>query len=328
MALVTPAQYPEGEITSIFIIVVIYDNIFKKMDNKQETLYIGSHVSMNAPEFYLGSVKEALSYGASTFMFYTGAPQNSFRKPLNELKIKEGRALLKENNINEDKIIVHAPYIINPSNIAKADLFDLSIKLIANELTRTAAFGAKTLVLHPGSHVGQGSEVGIKATALALDKVFANDTSDVKIALETMSGKGSEIGITFNEIKQIIDNSKYPNRLGVCLDTCHISDAGYDIFDLDGLLNEFDKVIGLDKLLVIHINDSKNIKGAHKDRHENIGYGEIGFDAINAIVHHPKLKEVPKILETPYVNEKAPYKEEISMLRSSKFIPGWRDKLA
>lgn len=291
-----------------------------------DEIYLGSHVSMNGPDFYLGSVKEALSYGANTFMFYTGAPQNSFRKPLNELKIEEGRKLIKESGINEDKIVVHAPYIINAANLAREDLYDMSIKTILSEVRRTAGFGAKTLVLHPGAHVGQGGEIGISALSKALDTVFDQDGTEVKIALETMSGKGSEIGTDFYQIKAIIDGCKHQDRLGVCLDTCHINDAGYDVFDVDNILNEFDRIIGLDRLLVIHLNDSKNPKGAHKDRHENLGYGEIGFDILNKFAHHPLLKEVPKILETPYINEKAPYKDEISMLRASKFIDGWRDK--
>ena len=293
---------------------------------EEKDLLIGSHVSMNGPNYYLGSVEEALSYGANVFMFYTGAPQNSYRKPLNELKIKEGRALIKASGINEDKIVVHAPYIMNPANISKPDLYELTIKLLYNEVVRTAGFGAKILVLHPGAHVGQGKEIAIAAVSKTLDLVLENDHSDVKIALETMAGKGTEVGSNFNEIKEIIENCKHKDRLGVCLDTCHISDAGYDISDFDTVLKEFDNIIGLDRLLVVHLNDSKNINGSHKDRHENLGYGEIGFDILNKIAHHPLLTAIPKILETPYINEKPPYKEEISMLRASKFIPGWRDK--
>lgn len=289
-------------------------------------LYIGSHVSMNSPEFYLGSVKEALSYDENTFMFYTGAPQNSYRKPLSELKIQEGRELIKQSGIDESKLIVHAPYIINGANKSREDLFDLSVKLISSEVARTAGFGAKTIVLHPGAHVGQGFEAGIASLAECLDVVLSNDKSDVKIALETMAGKGTEIGITFEQIRSIIDQCHYPERLGVCLDTCHISDAGYDIHDVDGILKEFDRVIGLDKLLVVHINDSKNPRGAHKDRHENIGYGYIGFDTIKKWVWHPLLNGIPKILETPYFNEKPPYKQEIKMLRDGQYIEGWRDK--
>lgn len=293
------------------------------MDN--EELYLGSHVSMNSPDFYEGSVKEALSYGCNTFMFYTGAPQNSFRKPLNELKIDEGRRLIKEAGIDESKLVVHAPYLINAANVANLDTYDLAINIIVSELRRTAGFGCKTLVLHPGSHVGLGAETGIVALAKALDLCFETDGTDVKIALETMAGKGNEIGRNFEEIHQIIDLCKHKDRLGVCMDTCHISDAGYDLNDFDAVLKEFDRIVGLDRLLVIHVNDSKNPLGAHKDRHENIGYGEIGFDILNKIVHHPLLKGIPKILETPYINEKAPYKQEIAMLRSSKFVPNWRD---
>ncbi|MCQ2802122.1 MAG: deoxyribonuclease IV [Bacilli bacterium] len=290
---------------------------------ENEELYIGSHVGMSGPDFYLGSVKEALSYGANTFMFYTGAPQNSFRKPLNQLKIAEGRALLKANGINEDKIIVHAPYLINAANYGNLEIYDLAINLIVSELRRTAAFGCKVMVLHPGSHVGLGNKNGILALAKALDTVFECDGTNVKIALETMSGKGNEIGINFEEVKMIIDNCKHKDRLGVCMDTCHISDAGYDIKDFDHVLKEFDQIIGLDRLLCVHINDSKNERGAHKDRHENIGYGFIGFDTLNKIVHHPLLNGIPKVLETPYVNEKPPYKQEISMFRNNKF-EDWR----
>ena len=290
-----------------------------------EKLLIGSHVSMNAPDFYLGSVKEAISYGSTAFMFYTGAPQNSFRKPLSELKIQEGRKLLQEARIDESKLIVHAPYIINAANKNKPDLWEMSIRTITNEVQRTAGFGCKTLVLHPGNHVGNGAEVAIETLAEALDKVFEKDGTDVKIALETMCGKGTEIGITFEEIAKIIELSNHKDRLGVCLDTCHTSDYGYDLTDFDSVLDEFDRVIGLDRLLVIHLNDSKNPKGAHKDRHENLGYGFIGFDTLNAIAHNPRISDIPKILETPYINEKPPYGKEIEMLKSGKFIDNWKE---
>ena len=290
-----------------------------------QDLLIGSHVSMNAPEYYLGSVKEAISYGSTTFMFYTGAPQNSYRKPLNELMIEEGRALLKEHGFDETTLVVHAPYIINAANPNRPDLLELSIKTIINELQRTAAFGAKILVLHPGNHLGAGPEAAIKVLAASLDEVFANDGTDVKIAIETMAGKGSEIGITFQEVKQIIDLCHYSERLGVCLDTCHVHDAGYDVNDADALLKECDEIIGLKRLLVVHVNDSKNFKGAHKDRHENLGYGEIGFDALCRIANHPLLESVPKILETPYINEKPPYFDEIKMLRAESFENNWKD---
>ena len=289
-------------------------------------LLIGSHVGMNGPDYYLGSVKEAISYGATTFMFYTGAPQNSYRKPLNELKIEEGRSLLRENGFDESKIVVHAPYIINAANASRPELLDLSIKTIINELQRTAAFGASMLVLHPGNHLGAGPEQSIEVLAESLDQVFSKDGTKVRIAIETMAGKGSEIGTCFEQVRDIIEKCHYKDRLGVCLDTCHVSDAGYDINDADELLNEFDKVIGLDKLLVVHVNDSKNPRGAHKDRHENLGYGEIGFDALCRIANHSRLKDIPKILETPYINEKAPYSDEIRMLRDESFVENWKDK--
>ncbi len=293
---------------------------------KNENIYLGSHVGLSAPDFYLGSVKEALSYGANTFMFYTGAPQNSFRKPLSELKIQEGRKLIHESGIDESKLIVHAPYIINAANFSRPDLYEMSINTIVSELRRTAGFGAKILVLHPGSHVGMGAENGIVALAKALDLAFSTDGTDVKIAIETMSGKGHEIGITFEQVRAIIDKCEHKDRLGVCLDTCHINDAGYDIKnDLDGVIELFDKVIGLDRLLVVHVNDTKNPIGAHKDRHENIGYGYLGFDVLNRVVHHPRLEGIPMILETPYINEKAPYKQEIEMLRSGIYKDNWRD---
>lgn len=294
------------------------------MENKN--IFIGSHVAMSAPNFYLGSVKEALSYNANAFMFYTGAPQNSFRKPLSECKIEEGRKLLKEAGIDESKIVVHAPYFINGANFAREDIYDLSIKTIINELQRTFAFGSKILVLHPGSHIGLGAENGILALAKALDLALSSDGTDVKIAIETMAGKGHEIGANFEQVRSIIDHCEHKDRLGVCLDTCHISDAGYDIInDLNSVIELFDKVVGLDRLLVVHVNDSKNPTGAHKDRHENIGYGYIGFKNLYNVVHHPKLSGIPMILETPYINEKAPYKQEIEMLRSGNFIDNWKE---
>ena len=292
------------------------------MANKE--IYLGSHVSLSAPDFYLGSVKEALSYGANTFMFYTGAPQNTYRLPLEKLKIEEGRELLKEAGIDESKLVVHAPYIINAANYTREDLWELSINVIISELRRTAAFGATMMVLHPGSHVGMGADNGILALAKALDAVFAMDGTQVKIALETMAGKGNEIGISFEQIRKIIDECHHQDRLGVCLDTCHINDAGYDVADFDHILDEFDRIIGLDRLLCVHVNDTKNPIGAHKDRHENIGYGYLGFDTLYKVCHHPRLADIPKILETPYINEKAPYKIEIEMLRSGEYKPNWR----
>jgi deoxyribonuclease IV len=289
-------------------------------------ILIGCHVSMNAPDYLLGSVKEALSYGASTFMVYTGAPQNTIRKPIKDLKIFEALIAMNEASINPNTIVVHAPYLINLANTINPQLFDNSIQFIISELKRTAAFHAPMMVLHPGSHLKQGEEVGLNKIVEGLDKVFAVDVSNVKIALETMAGKGSELGTTFQQLKYIIDHSKYPHRLGVCLDTCHVHDAGYDVFNIDELLNQFDNIIGLDKLLVIHVNDSKNERGAHKDRHDNLGYGHIGFEVLSKYVHHPKLKHLPKILETPWFKDKPPYEDEIQMLINEKYINDWRDK--
>ena len=284
-----------------------------------EQLYIGSHVSMSSPEYYLGAVKEALSYEANTFMFYTGAPQNTIRLPLERLRIEEGRALIKQSGIDESKIVVHAPYIINIANQLNPDNYELGQSNLLRELKRTYAFGPKILVLHPGSHVGTGEENGLNSIIKALNEVLDQDGTDVKIALETMAGKGSEMGTSFEQLEQIISSLKKPERVGVCLDTCHISDDGFDVSDFDAILKHFDEVIGLDKLLVVHVNDSKNPIGAHKDRHENIGYGFIGFDSLNKVVHHPLLTNIPKILETPYVEGNPPYKKEIEMFRKQTF---------
>lgn len=281
---------------------------------------------MGAPDYYLGTVKAALSMGENCFMFYTGAPQNTVRKPTNLLKIKEGQELIKNSKIDSSKIIIHAPYIINLANTTNPKTRELAITFLKEELKRANDFGVKTLVLHPGSHVGAGINIGIKGIIDGLNEVLDNDNSEIKIALETMAGKGSEIGATFEELSTIINQINNKARVGVCLDTCHINDAGYDVANIDEVLNKFDKVIGLDKLLVIHVNDSINIKGAHKDRHANIGVGMIGFKTLVKYVHHPKLNDIPKILETPWINEKPPYKKEIEMLKSQKFDSNWAYK--
>lgn len=288
-------------------------------------ILLGSHVSMSSPEYYLGSVKEALSYGSNTFMFYTGAPQNTFRLPVEKLRIEEGRALIKEAGLDESKIIVHAPYILNIANQLNESLYQMAKDHLINELRRVQAFGLKILVLHPGSHVGTGIDNGLDSIVKALDEVLDKDGTDVQIALETMAGKGGEMGSTFEQLHFILTHIKHPERVGVCFDTCHVNDEGIDIKNVDKTIDLFDRVIGLDKLLCIHINDSKNPIGSHKDRHENIGYGEIGFDTLCAYIHHPKLDNIPKILETPYINRvNPPYKKEIEMLLSKIFEPNWR----
>jgi deoxyribonuclease IV len=286
-------------------------------------LKLGSHVSMSGKKMLLGSSEEAVSYGANTFMIYTGAPQNTRRKPIEELNIENGLAHMKANGI--DEIVVHAPYIINVGNSIKPETYELGVNFLRAEIERTEALKvAKQIVLHPGAHVKAGAEAGIKQIIDGLNEVVTKD-QQVQIALETMAGKGSECGRSFEELATIIDGVKYNEKISVCFDTCHTHDAGYDIVnDFDGVLNEFDKLIGLDRLKVLHINDSKNVKGARKDRHENIGFGHIGFDALSYIVHHPQLQDIPKILETPFVgedknNKKAPYKLEIEMLKEKVF---------
>ncbi|QFF99458.1 deoxyribonuclease IV [Psychrobacillus glaciei] len=287
-------------------------------------MLLGSHVSMSGKEMLLASSKEAASYGANTFMIYTGAPQNTRRKPIDELNIEAGLQHMKENGMSH--IVVHAPYIINLGNTTKPETFALGIEFLQKEVERTAAIGATQIVLHPGAHVGAGADAGIARIVEGLNEVLGQDLP-VQIALETMAGKGSECGRTFEELAQIINGVQNNHRLSICLDTCHIHDAGYDVVnDFDGVLNEFDKLIGLNRLKVLHINDSKNVRGAAKDRHENIGFGEIGFDALQYIVHHPQLMHIPKILETPFVgvdskDKQAPYKVEIEMLRSKTFNP-------
>lgn len=281
-------------------------------------LKIGSHVSMGGKEMLLGSVKEAISYSANTFMFYTGAPQNTFRKPISELKKEEAFQLMKEAGINKDDIIVHAPYIINLANTIKPETYQLAVDFLKQEIERCEQLEMTRLVLHPGSHVKAGDEAGLNQIIKGLNTAMREEMT-VKIALETMAGKGSELGKSFDEIKYIMDNLKYPHNVGICLDTCHLHDAGFDLNDFDTILDEVEKKIGLDKILVIHINDSKNVRGARKDRHENIGHGYIGFETILSIVHHPKLIDIPKILETPYIDGVAPYGKEIEMLRNKQF---------
>ena len=278
-------------------------------------LIIGSHVSFNKDTQMIGSIKEALSYKANTFMFYTGAPQNTTRCNINKELLEKAKQLLKDNNIDINNIVVHAPYIINLANINN---FDFNVNFLTQEIKRVEQLGVKYLVLHPGSHVGLGVENGINNIINALNQVLDENTS-VTICLETMAGKGTELGRTFEELKQIIDGIKYPDKVAVCMDTCHIHDAGYDLNNFDQVLDNFNSIIGLDRLKVLHINDSKNVINSHKDRHENIGYGNIGFDNLIKIIYHEKLKGIPKILETPYIEKKAPYLYEIEMIRNKLF---------
>lgn len=293
-------------------------------------MLLGSHVSMSGKKMLQGSAEEAHKFGESTFMIYTGAPQNTRRKSIEDLNIEKGHEAMKEYGLSN--IVVHAPYIINIANTTKPEVFQLGVDFLQSEIERTQALGAKDIVLHPGAHVGAGADKGIDQIIKGLNEVLTHD-NDVRIALETMAGKGSEVGRTFEEIARIIDGVTHNNRLSICFDTCHTHDAGYNIKeDFDGVLNEFDKIIGIDRIKVVHVNDSKNEQGAHKDRHENIGFGHIGFDALNYVVHHDVFKDIPKILETPYVgedkkNKKPPYKFEIEMLKSQQFDENLKEKI-
>lgn len=281
---------------------------------------LGSHVGMSGKDMMLGSVKTALSYGANTFMLYTGAPQNTRRKKIEELNIPAARELMKENGI--ETFVVHAPYIINLANTVKPETYELAVEFLEKEIVRTAAIGSKVLVLHPGSHVNAGTEAGTAQIIKGLNTVLNQNGDDVCIALETMAGKGSEIGRSFEELKAIYDGVEKKERLRVCFDTCHVNDAGYDLVNhYEDVFAEFDRIIGLDQIAVFHVNDSMNPLGAHKDRHANIGKGTIGYEALHRVVHDERFLEVPKILETPWLCEEGsakktipPYKEEIARL--------------
>lgn len=281
---------------------------------------LGCHVGMAGKEMFLASAKEAASYGANVFMLYTGAPQNTRRKDISELNIEAGWEYARQHGIEE--IVVHAPYIINLANTVKPETYELAVEFLEKEIIRTAAMRSRIMVLHPGSHVNAGVEAGIAQVIKGLNTVLNQNDDDVYIALETMAGKGSEVGRTFEELKAIYDGVDKKDRLRVCFDTCHVNDAGYDIVNhYDEVFEEFDKVIGLDKIAVFHINDSMNPLGAHKDRHANIDKGSIGYETLHRLVHDERFIDVPKILETPWLAEegsdkktKPPYKEEIEWL--------------
>lgn len=281
---------------------------------------LGCHVGMAGKEMFLASAKEAASYGANVFMLYTGAPQNTRRKDISELNIEAGWEYARQHGIEE--IVVHAPYIINLANTVKPETYELAVEFLEKEIIRTAAMRSRIMVLHPGSHVNAGVEAGIAQVIKGLNTVLNQNDDDVYIALETMAGKGNEVGRTFEELKPIYDGVDKKDRLRVCFDTCHVNDAGYDIVNhYDEVFEEFDKVIGLDQIAVFHINDSMNPLGAHKDRHANIDKGSIGYETLHRLVHDERFIDVPKILETPWLAEegsdkktKPPYKEEIEWL--------------
>ena len=264
-------------------------------------LKIGSHVSMSGKEMMLGSVKEALSYNATTFMFYTGAPQNTARKPIEQLRIDEAKALMKEHHINIDDVVVHAPYIINLGNAIKPETFELAVSFLAQEIKRCEAIGVSRLVLHPGSHVKAGEDVGLDKIVEGLNLALKDNTS-VHIALETMAGKGSELGKSFEQLKYIMDHTIKSELLGVCLDTCHLYAAGYQIESRELLyntLNEFDKQIGIKKIRAIHLNNTKVELGKKVDRHSSIFDGNIGLETFEAIVCDSRFDQTPIVLEPP-----------------------------
>ena len=298
---------------------------------KNNELLIGSHVSFTSTKQLLGSVEEALSYGSNTFMFYTGAPQNTKRNSISDELTYKGYELMKEHNMDLEKVIIHAPYIVNLGNSEK---LEFSIDFLKQELYRANSLGIKNVVLHPGAYVGYTKEVAIENIINGLNQIL-NNNIDVTICLETMAGKGTEIGTNIDELKMIINGIEYQNKIGVCLDTCHLSDSGIDLSKFDEYLDLFDKEIGLSYIKCIHINDSKNEMGSHKDRHENLGLGNLGFDNLINIIYNERLKDIPKILETPYVckedNEKEkiypPYKYEIDMIKNKKFNPDLISKI-
>lgn len=280
-------------------------------------LNIGSHVSFSNTGL-LNATEEAIGYGATSFMIYTGAPQNTRRKPMEEQHVPEGLALMKEHNIDSAHIVVHAPYIINLASY-KSNIFTLAVEFLQSEIERTAFIGVKNIVLHPGAFTDKDVEYGIDRIAEGLKEVLSVD-HDVNIALETMAGKGSEIGRTFEELAAIIEKVPQNDRLVVCFDTCHAHDAGYDIVnDFDSVMEQFDRIVGLDRLAVFHINDSKNPRGAAKDRHAPVGSGFIGYKALHGIVNHEVAKGKPVILETPWIgkeksDERPMYEAEIALL--------------
>ena len=286
-------------------------------------LIIGSHVGFSSNKQLLGSVEEALSYGSNTFMFYTGAPQNTLRNSIRKEYTEAAYKLMQDNNIDLSKVVIHAPYIVNLGNL---DNFDFSVSFLKGEIARAHELGIKNVVLHPGANVSFDRNDSIESIIRGLNLILDNNY-DVTICLETMAGKGSEIGINIHELKTIIDGVKYKDKIGVCLDTCHLNDSGIDLTKFDEYIDEFDKIIGIDYIKVLHINDSKNIIGSHKDRHENIGFGTIGFGTLIKIIYDERFKNIPKILETPYVTkddeskerEYPPYKYEIAMIRNKKF---------
>lgn len=292
---------------------------------------LGCHVSNKGDLMLKGSVEDALNYGANCFMIYLGAPQNTYRKDFARMNVFAFQELLALNKISKADIIVHAPYIVNLAN-PDSSKHEFAVSFLTEEIKKCAEIGLEYIVLHPGNSLTLSVEEGLQQIKKALIRILDNTKElSVKIALETMSGKGSELCNRFEHLNYLITEIK-SNRLVVCFDTCHVHDAGYDIVNnYEGVLSEFDKIVGLDKIKVFHINDSKNIRGANKDRHENIGFGEIGFPTISKFCHDERFEKIPKILETPFVkvgnNEYPPYKHEIEMIKANLFDPNLKNKI-
>lgn len=289
---------------------------------------IGSHVSNNGLKMLIGSVEEALSYNANCLMVYLGAPQNTLRKPLEAQNGLAALELAKQNGISKEDIIVHAPYVVNLAN-PNPEKRAFSIDFLTKELIMVANLGLKYMVLHPGAHVGEGEKAGISYIIDGINQILSDPrTKDTVILLETMAGKGTELGRNFYEIANIMNNVEQTDRVKVCFDTCHVNDAGYDLLNnYEAVFTEFDEIVGLENIKVIHLNDSKNIVGAHKDRHENLGFGNLGFDTLIKVVYDERFKDIPKILETPYVGDFAPYKKEIEMIRNKEYNPNLKEEL-
>lgn len=290
-------------------------------------LIIGSHVSYKNSTQLLGSVEEAISYGANAFMFYTGAPQNTQRGEINDLVTYEALQKMKENNIMLENVVCHAPYIVNLANNIDPEKYEFAKKFLRQEIERCMQLGVRKIVLHPGSATKLDRTDALNNIIKGLNSILYPD-DNIMILLETMAGKGTELGINLEELKYIIENVKLKEKVGVCLDTCHLSDSGININEFDKYLDEFDKQIGVDKIGCVHLNDSKNPIGARKDRHENLGYGTIGFETLINVAYNARLESVPKLLETPFVDrEYAPYKFEIEEIRNKKFNPNLYDEI-
>ena len=289
-------------------------------------MIIGSHVNFGSEQL-LGSAKQAVSFGANTFMFYTGAPQNTIRKDIKDDLTDEAIKYMKENNIDINNVICHAPYIINLANKEKDDSWNFSISFLKNEINRITKMGINYIVVHPGNALKIDRMEALNNIAEAINNIITIDTKPM-ILLETMAGKGTECGINIYEINEILNKVNLKEKVGVCLDTCHLNDSGIDISKFDEYLDEFDEKIGIEKIKCVHVNDSKNEIGTHKDRHANLGYGTIGFENLINVIYNTRLKNVPKILETPWIGEYPPYKIEIDMIKNKKFNPNLEEEVS